>query len=197
MCISEQIIKKSRFIGIAKHCESWEEAQATIESIRAEHPKARHICFGVVLGSNVVQERANDDSEPTGTAGAPILGGIKGEGLTDTLCVVVRYFGGIKLGAGGLIRAYGSTARQVLREASTKVLIPKSVFRISSSSANVGQIYDIVRRFNGSVSDEVYQSNGDVQLSVTCETTTVERMEQSLLDGTRGEILFLGDSANE
>ena len=71
---AEQTIKKSRFIGIAKHCTSWEEAQEFIKSIRNEHPKARHTCFGFVCGTNPVQERCSDDGEPTGTAGPPILG---------------------------------------------------------------------------------------------------------------------------
>lgn len=71
---SEQTIKKSRFIGIAKQCSSWEDAKFLIDSINAEHPKARHVCFGFVAGSNPVQERCSDDGEPTGTAGVPILG---------------------------------------------------------------------------------------------------------------------------
>ena len=71
---AEQSIKKSRFIGIAKHCTSWDAAQEFIQSVRAEHPKARHVCFGFVCGTNPVTERASDDGEPTGTAGVPILG---------------------------------------------------------------------------------------------------------------------------
>jgi hypothetical protein len=91
--VSEQVIKKSRFIGLAKHCNSWDDAQEFVASVWKEHPKARHVCFGFVAGANPVQERSVDDGEPSGTAGVPILGGIKGEGLSDTVCVVVRYFG--------------------------------------------------------------------------------------------------------
>lgn len=70
----EQIIKKSRFIGIIQHCESWKDAQDFIAAVRAEHPKSRHVCFGFVAGVNPVTERSSDDGEPTGTGGAPILG---------------------------------------------------------------------------------------------------------------------------
>ena len=126
----EDIVKKSRFIGLATHCTSWEEAQVYLEQVRKEHPKSRHVCFGVGSGGidvgegGVGTERCSDDGEPTGTAGVPILGewlfwmmlvwnhlalqgriqfcriflcigSIKGEGLSDTLCIVVRYFGKI------------------------------------------------------------------------------------------------------
>lgn len=204
--ISEQIIKKSRFIGIARQCKSWEEAQAAILRIREEHTKSRHVCFGVVLaggGGNgedpqqqqQYQERCSDDGEPSGTAGIPILGAIKGEGLANTLCVVVRYFGGVKLGAGGLIRAYASTARDVLRQATTMEMAPISSLRIQStttnSNSNIGQIYDIVRRFHGVVSEETYLNNGDFQLTISCETSSLPLLQQSLLDNTRGNITFL------
>ncbi len=141
------------------------------------------------------QERCSDDGEPTGTAGTPILGAIKGEGLSNTLCVVVRYFGGVKLGAGGLIRAYASTARDVLRQATTVEVAPISYFRIQSATtnnnSNIGQIYDIVRRFHGSVSEETYHNNGDFYLTISCETSSLPLLQQSLLDNTRGNITFL------
>eukprot|EP00804_Cyclotella_cryptica_P004139 CCRYP_016864-RB/>CCRYP_016864-RB protein AED:0.06 eAED:0.06 QI:210/1/1/1/0.5/0.33/3/704/250 len=97
--IEEEIIKKSRFIGIATSCATWEEAQLHLDRVRKDHPKSRHVCFGFVSGGGgtdhggVGTERCSDDGEPTGTAGVPILGAIKGEGLSDTLCIVVRYFG--------------------------------------------------------------------------------------------------------
>jgi hypothetical protein len=94
---ADQIIKKSHFIGVTKHCTAWESAQEFVKCIRSEHPKARHICFAFVGGFNPKTERCSDDGEPTGTAGVPILGGINGEDLSDTVCAVVRYSGGIKV----------------------------------------------------------------------------------------------------
>lgn len=187
---AEQTIKKSRFIGIAKHCTSWEEAQEFIKSIRDEHPKARHACFGFVCGTNPVQERCSDDGEPTGTAGPPILGGINGEELSDTVCVVVRYSGGIKLGAGGLIRAYGGTARLVLREAERDILIPKSQISLCTSSSNAGVIYATATRYGGVVEGETYNEKGDLIATITCDTEKFDAMVEQLTDATRGGVTF-------
>lgn len=108
--------------------------------------------------------------------------------------MVVRYFGGVKLGAGGLIRAYASTARDVLRQATTIEMAPISFFRIQSTTtnnnSNIGQIYDIVRRFHGVVSEETYLNTGDFQLTISCETSSLPLLQQSLLDNTRGNISF-------
>ena len=188
---SELIVKKSQFIGYAKHVENWKDAQEYLDLVRAEHPKARHVCFGFVAGVNPVQERCSDDGEPTGTAGAPILGAIKGEGLSDSICVVVRYFGGIKLGAGGLIRAYGGGARQVLREAPKKTLIPKSTIRISVPSTFIGSVYDTSSKAGGVTFDESYDAQGNLAVSITVPTVQEQVLVESLTDATRGEVEFL------
>jgi len=117
------VVKKSRFIGIAKQCSTFEDAESFIADVKIEHPKSRHVVFGYV-GCNT--ERSTDDGEPTGTAGSPVLSAVKGEGLSDTGCVVVKYFGGIKLGAGGLIRAYGGAAREVLRSAEKVAVVERT-----------------------------------------------------------------------
>eukprot|EP00978_Attheya_sp_CCMP212_P028563 scaffold99003_cov50-Attheya_sp.AAC.2 len=191
--VSEQVIKKSRFIGLAKHCTSWDDAQEFVASVWKEHPKARHVCFGFVAGANPVRERCIDDGEPTGTAGVPILGGIKGEGLSDTVCVVVRYFGGVKLGAGGLIRAYGGTARLVLRESPTEILIPQSTIRLVTSSSNAGSIYDLVNKANGSTGRESYRDNGDFEVTITCESSKLKELQERLQDATRGGVEYITD----
>lgn len=90
---AEMEAKKSRFLGFAKHVENWNEAHTYIDEIKARHPKARHWCYAVCFGVNPVSARCSDDGEPTGTAGQPILNAIKGEELSDVVCVVVRYFG--------------------------------------------------------------------------------------------------------
>ncbi|WNR43753.1 YigZ family protein [Paenibacillus roseipurpureus] len=103
---SEIIIKKSRFIGHAKPVESEEEAIQFIEAIKKEHKSATHNCSAYVIGERDQIQKQSDDGEPSGTAGKPILEVIKHQGLKNTVVVVTRYFGGIMLGAGGLIRAY-------------------------------------------------------------------------------------------
>jgi uncharacterized YigZ family protein len=187
---SELIVKKSQFLGYAKHAETWKEAQQYLEEVRLEHPKARHICFGFVAGINPLIERCSDGGEPTGTAGSPILGAIQGERLTDTMCIVVRYFGGIKLGAGGLIRAYGGGARQVLRAAPKKIVIPRTTFRVIVPSHFIGQLYDSISKAGADASDEEYDVYGKLSLSITVETERESILRSSLTDSTRGEITF-------
>jgi len=111
-------VKKSKFIAYAFHVGNVEEIQQHLEELRKVHRKARHHCYAYKLGLDGNQFRANDDGEPSGTAGRPILGQIESFGLTDTLIIVVRYFGGVKLGASGLTSAYKTAARQVLEKTS-------------------------------------------------------------------------------
>ncbi|UOQ85160.1 YigZ family protein [Gracilibacillus salinarum] len=107
--IDEQSIQKSRFIGYVKRVESEEDAQQFIQSIKKKHADATHNCSAYMIGEHDQIQKANDDGEPSGTAGVPILEVLKKRELKDTAIVITRYFGGIKLGAGGLIRAYAST----------------------------------------------------------------------------------------
>lgn len=107
-------IQKSRFIGHVKRVESVEEAQTFIQSIKKDHASANHNCFAYLIGEQDNIQKAHDDGEPSGTAGVPILEILKKRNLKDTVVVVTRYFGGTKLGAGGLIRAYSRTAAQAI-----------------------------------------------------------------------------------
>lgn len=187
---SEIDIKKSRFIGYASHVESWSEAQLRIDVIKKEHPKARHWCYAFCAGVNPVNERCSDDGEPSGTAGAPILNAIRSEGLSDTICIVVRYFGGIKLGAGGLIRAYGNAARQVLRESPRTILIPKSTFTVEVTTSYIGILYDIVSKFDGVCGDEDYDAEGNVKATIVCDKSSEKELQSTILDSTRGTAVF-------
>lgn len=189
----EQTIKKSRFIGLATNCAAWDDAQSFIASVRADHPKARHVCFGFVAGVNPVQERASDDGEPTGTGGAPIIGAIKGDNLSDVVCAVVRYSGGIKLGAGGLIRAYGGTARLALRVGPNKVLIPKSTVRVSTAASNAGCIYQSIQKYGGTASGEEYNDRGDIGLTLVVETEFLNQLKADINDATKGDAVFVSE----
>ena len=110
MKINEIIINKSRFIGIKKELFIFFYIEETLKTVRQEHKNATHICYAYVYSIDKVLEKCSDDGEPKGTAGAPIMGVIKRRGAKNTLVIVVRYFGGVKLGAGGLVRAYSKTA---------------------------------------------------------------------------------------
>ena len=113
-CAAEKIIEKSRFLAYAAHVESETEAKDFLARLRGEHPLATHVCYGYVSDKLGNEQRFSDDNEPQGTAGMPILNVIKAQKLYETAVAVVRYFGGIKLGAGGLTRAYSSSAAEVI-----------------------------------------------------------------------------------
>jgi len=119
---SESLYKEkgSKFIGIAVPVQSEEDVKSSLEAIRKKYYDARHHCYAYTLKSDASQIRANDDGEPNHSAGDPILGQIKSKNLTNTLVVVVRYFGGTKLGVSGLINAYKTSAKEAL-EANTIV----------------------------------------------------------------------------
>jgi putative IMPACT (imprinted ancient) family translation regulator len=145
----------------------------------------------------VTTERCNDDGEPSGTAGQPILSALQQEhssdgGLVDVVCVVVRYFGGIKLGAGGLIRAYGGAARQALRESPISRVVPQTTFKIRKIGASaVGIVYDSVAKVGGKTSNESYDAiDGSLTVTVTCDSSIKASLQASLQDATRGSIQF-------
>ena len=126
----EFIVNKSRFIGYASPCETEEEALAFLKSIREKHKDATHNCYAYVIGQNAGIMRYNDDGEPGGTAGMPMMEVIKARGVVNCCVVVTRYFGGILLGAGGLVRAYShgcavalNAAQVVKMEESQRILL--------------------------------------------------------------------------
>lgn len=114
--IFEEEIKKSRFICQLKRVDTEEEGRQFIAQIKKEHYKATHSCSAMIIGEHAEIKRSSDDGEPSGTAGVPMLTVLEKQGLTNVVAVVTRYFGGIKLGAGGLIRAYSGSVANVLKE---------------------------------------------------------------------------------
>lgn len=114
--MEELVINKSKFISYKFDLHSLEDVKAFLNDLKKEHKKATHICYAYVFSGDVVSEKCSDDGEPSGTAGYPILNVIKKKGLKNVMVVVVRYFGGIKLGAGGLTRAYTKSAALVLND---------------------------------------------------------------------------------
>lgn len=112
----EEEIKKSRFICLIKRITTEEEGKAFITAIKKEHYKANHSCSAMIIGDKSQIKRSSDDGEPSGTAGIPMLSVLEKQGLTNLVVVVTRYFGGIKLGTGGLIRAYSGVTATAIRE---------------------------------------------------------------------------------
>lgn len=128
----ETIINKSRFISRVYFISSEEEANGIINKVKKEHYKATHVCSAWRLAVEPIQEKANDDGEPSGTAGKPILEILRRKDLKNILVLVIRYFGGIKLGAGGLIRAYSSSARDVIDKSSTVKINLENVIEVET-----------------------------------------------------------------
>ena len=112
----ELIIEKSRFLAYNYELNSLDDVKNILSELKKQHKKANHICYAYVYNKDIVSEKCSDDGEPNGTAGRPILNVIKKKQLTNVLVAVVRYFGGIKLGAGGLTRAYTKATAGVLGE---------------------------------------------------------------------------------
>ena len=137
--------KSSKFFGYAFPIVSEEEVKPLIDILRKQHPHAVHYCYAYQIGTKKISYRANDDGEPSNTAGAPIYGQIQSFGLTNVLLVVVRIFGGIKLGVGGLITAYKTTAQLVLEEAE---IIEKTIdihFLISFDYKNMNKVMRVIK----------------------------------------------------
>jgi len=152
----EVVIQKSRFIGYVKRVESEEEAQNFIQEIKKKHHDATHNCSAYVIGENDQIQKANDDGEPSGTAGIPILEVIKKQHLKDTAVVVTRYFGGIKLGAGGLIRAYGGTTSQAIK---TTGIVKRQLmqgFSVTIDYTLLGKLENELRNSSYLVEDTTY-----------------------------------------
>ena len=137
--------KSSKFFGYAFPIESEEEVKPIIDQLRKLHPHAVHYCYAYQIGTEKISYRANDDGEPSNSAGAPIYGQIQSFGLTNVLLVVVRIFGGIKLGVGGLITAYKTTAQMVLEDAE---IIEKTIdihFLISFDYKNMNKVMRVIK----------------------------------------------------
>ena len=137
--------KSSKFFGYAFPIQSEEEVKPIIDQLRKLHPHAVHYCYAYQIGTEKISYRANDDGEPSNTAGAPIYGQIQSFGLTNILLVIVRIFGGIKLGVGGLITAYKTTAQMVLEEAE---IIEKTIdihFLISFDYKNMNKVMRVIK----------------------------------------------------
>lgn len=146
--------RKSQFIGYIAPVSTEEEALAFLAEIRAKHRDARHNCFAYILQNGV--KRASDDGEPQGTAGVPIMEVVEREGLTDVIVVVTRYFGGILLGAGGLVRAYAHAAKLAVDAAQRKVMSPAVLVEMQMDYNQYGRINNVLSKYTAIVQDTAF-----------------------------------------
>ncbi len=143
--------RKSQFIGYIAPVSTEEEALAFLAEIRAKHRDARHNCFAYILQNGV--KRASDDGEPQGTAGVPIMEVVEREGITDVIVVVTRYFGGILLGAGGLVRAYAHAAKLAVDAAQRKVMSPAVLVEMKMDYNQYGRINNVLSKYTAIIQD--------------------------------------------
>jgi uncharacterized YigZ family protein len=156
----ETEVKKSRFLCSIARVEDEEQAQAFIASVRKHYWDARHNCTAYIVGDQPRRERSHDDAEPAGTAGAPMLEVLRRRGLTDTVAVVSRYFGGVLLGAGGLVRAYGGAVSAALDRATVVERQLLAVFAVRTDHTRAGRLENDLRAADHAVRGVSYTASG-------------------------------------
>lgn len=161
---NEIIINKSKFITIVTNVHNQEHVKEKLLEIKKNYKDATHYCYAYIINS---KEKCSDDGEPSGTAGMPILNVLKKNNLTNTLCVVIRYFGGIKLGAGGLIRAYSTSASEVLNKANITNLVNGYNITIEFPYDNLKQIDYLLKNID---IKKDYQTNITYNFNIKEET---------------------------
>ena len=176
----EQIIKKSRFICSIARVSSDEEAQQFIASIQAANKKATHNCFAYMIGDNDQIQRESDNGEPSGTAGIPILESLKLAKIHNVVAVVTRYFGGIKLGAGGLIRAYSNTTTEAIHQAGLVQRIKQAILKITVTYALHDPLLYYLKENNLEVASEEYGVN--VETSIYVNETDLKDIKEKLIN---------------
>ncbi len=180
-------VKASRFIATAAPIHREEGARAALDRVRAEFPDATHHCWASRLAApGDPIERSGDDGEPTGTAGPPILQAIRRAGLINVMLVVTRYFGGVKLGKGGLARAYREAARSVLEAAPVVVAEVLLDLEIVVRIENDGEVRHLVARHRGRVESARYDPEGGAILVVSLPEPALEGLREELDELTRG-----------
>jgi len=181
--------KASKFIGYAFPVKDEQDIKKQLEQLRNQHPKATHHCYAYRLGLDKNNYRANDDGEPNGTAGRPILGQMDSFGITNCLIVVVRYFGGTKLGVPGLIDAYKETAKQTI-EATT--ILEQRIFNyyeVICSYEQINKVYQVMHRLKATITDQYLDNTSIFKIEVAQDKSTSfeakligERIEYKLIE---------------
>jgi len=190
-----EIVKKSRFIGKVSPFKTIEDASSIVKQLSEQ--KATHNCWAFRSSSIPSYERSSDDGEPGGTAGRPILAALESAGIVDAVVVVTRYYGGIKLGTGGLSRAYGSAARVAIQASHRILVIPSTILKISMSINDVGVVYQTVSNSNANptattgdgivrLSEEYSDDATMVFLYLKLPLELVESFQSKIIDLCRG-----------
>lgn len=166
---SEEVLykeKNSKFFGYCFPVQSEEEVKLILDQIKKQHFSARHWCYAFQIGTEQIQYRANDDGEPSGSAGLPIYGQIQSFEMTNVLVVVVRYFGGVKLGVGGLVTAYKETAKMALENAE---IIEKTIdiyYKINFGYKDMNRVMRVVKEKNLNIIGQKLELDCEIEIAV-------------------------------
>lgn len=158
--------KRSKFLAFAHHVETVEEVKSIVSAYRKQYYDARHCCYAYMLGPEQKAFRANDDGEPSSTAGKPILGQINSAGLTDILIVVVRYYGGVNLGTGGLIVAYRTAAADAIANATIEVRQVEETIKYDFTYPMMNDVMRIVKEMQPQVVDQQFDNTCSITLRI-------------------------------
>ncbi len=188
--IFEEEIKKSRFITYLCHTNGIEEAKAFLAEMRATYPDARHHCWAAVAGSPTDSQQYGftDDGEPQGTAGKPMLNHLLGSGLGEISVVIIRYFGGIKLGPGGLVRAYGNGVQQALLQVEKMRRVLRQSYRLQ---CEYDQFHSLQNLFS-SMDIEIYdqQFSDKIELKFGINPTEFDEIQQAIIERFSGQLVL-------
>lgn len=166
--------KRSKFLAFAHHVSDVDEVKGIIEQYRKKYFDARHVCYAYMLGAEQLQFRANDDGEPSGTGGKPILGQINSNELTDVLVVVIRYYGGVNLGTGGLIVAYRTAAAAAIADSTIVTRQVEELVKFSFPYVMMNSVMRIVKEMSPRIISQTYDN--------TCEMTfSIRKSEAAVL----------------
>ena len=158
--------KRSKFLAFAHHVQTVDEVKELLAGYRKKYYDARHICYAYMLGAERTEFRANDDGEPSSTAGKPILGQINSNELTDILIVVVRYYGGVNLGTSGLIVAYREAADDAISHATIETRQVEEIVKYSFAYPQMNDVMRIVKDMNPRIISQTYDNTCEIVLSI-------------------------------
>lgn len=185
--VSEEI-KKSRFITLLAHTSGVNEAKDFIQQVKLQHLTARHHCWAFVAGRPTDSQQLgfSDDGEPSGTAGKPILAQLMGSGIGEITAVVVRYYGGIKLGTGGLVRAYGSGVQQALKQIEVKYKVSQVEYTLQCDYGQLAIVETLLQQVEGQIIGSEYAQF--VTLHLSLPATQASQVGDKLRDLSRGTL---------
>ncbi len=176
---TEYVEKRSRFIATLRHCETEADANAFLEEMRSKYWDAKHNCFACSVNEGKLC-RFSDDGEPHGTAGKPMLDVIVGSKITNIAVVVTRYFGGVLLGTGGLVRAYSKSVQDCLALAEVYTMIPSTVFSITCDYTDHGRLVNLITSFDANINNTDFSENVTVEFSL--KDQAVEEFSKKLTE---------------